>query len=244
MYKRYSNQYTPNQFTPQPSWQATRARRANPVALKTWSADQVWAAAVAAQAANGEYVKFPKSNGPDGPVTQPNKILMRELLEQGVFTAEQIAAGNSVREHFHGLVFEQMAGTIKEFAASALRISHKTEFVNTDFLDLAIVASLPSCARRDIQRRVVADQRTEAAATSQLVGQIGERITGEFTVVQCRYSQKWGLYTANATQDGNLFFMFLKQELAAGSQVKLSGTVKAHRDGNTTQLNRVKVLAA
>ena len=244
MYKRYSNQYTPNQFTPQPSWQATRARRANPVALKTWTADQVWAAAVAAQDTNGAYVKFPTYGVLGELSTQPNKSLMRELLDKGVFTAEQITAGKSVREHFHGLVFEQMAGTLNDFSASAVRISHKTEFVNTDFLDLAIVASLPSCARRDIQRRVVADQRTEAAATSQLVGQIGERITGEFTVVQCRYSQKWGLYTANATQDGNLFFMFLKQELAAGSQVKLSGTIKAHRDGNTTQLNRVKVLAS
>ena len=243
MYKRYSNQYTPNQFTPQPSWQATRARRANPVALKTWSADQVWAAAVAAQAANGEYVKFPKYDDQGKLSTNPNKELMRELLAQGVFTAEEIAAGNSVREHFHGLVFEQMAGTIKDFAASALRISHKTEFVNTDFLDLAIVASLPNCALRDAQRRVVNEQRDEAAVTSQLVGQIGERLTGEFTVVQCRYSQKWGLYTANVTQDGNLFFMFLKQELTAGSRVKLSGTIKAHRDGNTTQLNRVKVLA-
>jgi hypothetical protein len=40
--------------------------------------------------------------------------------------------------------------------------------------------------------------------------------------------------------DQAIFFSY-KTELEAGALIKISGTVKAHRD-NVTQLNRVKIL--
>jgi hypothetical protein len=100
---------------------------------------------------------------------------------------------------------------------------------------------LPSCWQRDRVREAARDQREQLAATSQLVGNVGDRISGEFQVIQCNWSQKWNSWSVTAQQDTNLFFFFLNQELKTGTTVRLTGTVKKHRDGNTTQLNRVRL---
>lgn len=221
--------------------QQTRYRRTNPVATKTYSADQVFGAAVAAQEANGDYVKYAKQDPETGAVlVKPNKELMREFLETQL-TPEQIARGREVREHYHRLLFQQLAGELKDFLASALRVSSRAEFGNTDWLDLAIVAALPSCCYRDQKREAAQTQREQIAENSQPVGQPGDRVSGDFTVVQCSWSRKWNLWTVNAQHNGNLFFMFLKQEVQPGTVIHVTGTVKHHRDGNVTQLCRVRV---
>lgn len=215
--------------------------RSKSPALKMYSADQVFGAAVAAQELNGEYLKYAQTDPETGAVKRrPNKELMRQYLEADL-TENQRAQAQAIRAHYQKLLFQQMTGELKDFLASALRVSTRPEFANNDWLDLAIVAALPSCYQRDVAREAAEAQREEIAQNSVPVGQPGERITGEFTVVQSRWSQKWNMWTVNAQQNGNLFFFFLKQQVYPGDVIKISGTVKHHRDGNTTQLNRVRI---
>lgn len=209
-------------------------------ATKTYPASQVFAAAVAAQEHNGAYVKYAQQNQ-QGQLVRPNKEVMREFLDQEL-TPDQIAQGEEVRDHYQRLLFQQITGELKDFLATALRVSSRDSFGDTDWLDLAIVAVLPSCWQRDRVREAARDQREQLAATSQLVGNVGDRISGEFQVIQCNWSQRWNSWTVTAQQDTNLFFFFLNQELKTGTTVRLAGTVKKHRDGNTTQLNRVRLV--
>jgi hypothetical protein len=241
MFNRYPRtSHYPSRFG-QPNWQNTRARRANPVAIKTYTADRVFAAAVAAQEVNGEYLKYERRDPDTGTVTaRPNKEIMREFLEQDL-TAAQKVLGQQIRDHYHKLLFQQMSGELKDFLATALRVSTKETFANNDWLDLAIVAALPSCYQRDVNRESAREERKELAATSQPVGQPGDRISGEFRVVQCNWSQKWQVWTVNAQQGANMFFFFLPLEVQPGQTIRMSGTVKGHRDGNITQLNRVRM---
>lgn len=224
-----------------PRWRGARTPKEP---TKLYEASRVFAAAVAAQELNGEYLKNPKLDPEDYTkvLAKPNKELMRELLDTAEFTEEQIQKGEQVMRHYQGLLFQQMAGELKDFLASALRVSSRETFGNTDWVDLAIVAALPSCYERDIVRQTAQDERAAAAAKSQPVGQRGERIQGEFQVVQCNFSPKWQSWTVNAIRDGNLYFFFFNAQLQPNQIVRLAGTVKCHRDGNVTQLNRVKVV--
>jgi hypothetical protein len=211
------------------------------VQICTWSAEQVFAAAVTAQEINSEYLKYPKHNEQGNVTARPNKEVMRELLVNGAeFTAEQIASGNQVRDHYQQLLFEQMSGELKEFLQNALRISSRAEFQSNDWLDLVIVAALPSCAQRDQIRRAAEQKRQELAEQSQLVGKIGDRVEGDAEVIECRWSQKWNCWTVNARLGNNLLFFFHKSEVSG--KIKLRGTVKGHRENNVTQLNRVQIV--
>lgn len=240
MFNRYSRSHYVPRFG-QPSWNTVRARRANPTPLKTYSAEQVFAAAVAAQETNGEYVKQEQRDPETNAVTvRTNKELMREFLEQELTDAQR-AQGQQIRNHYQKLLFRQMTGELKDFLATALRVSTKEEFANNDWLDLAIVASLPSCYQRDVAREMAQNQLQQMSSASQTVGTVGERITGEFEIVQSHWSQKWNLWTINARRGNDLFFFFNHTQLTPGQTVALAGTIKGYRDGNITQLNRVKL---
>lgn len=207
--------------------------------VQTWSAEQVFAAAVTAQEINGEYLKIEVRDDQGQVVSQPNKVLMRQLLTSNTeFTDSQLAQGQQVREHYQKLLFEQISGELKDFLSSALRIASKPQFQSNEWLDLAIAAALPSCADRDLRCQAAEAEREQLTAQSEPVGQVGDRVTLQMQVVQARWSQKWNCWTINARAGSNLFFFFHKQELTGTVQVR--GTVKGHRD-RVTQLNRVKV---
>ena len=147
MFNRYQPRYNSNTHPRKgyqmamPSWQNTRSYSKS-APLKTCSAEQVFAAAVAAQQQNGDYLKYEQRDPETGAVVRkPNKQLMRELLEQEL-TPEQLAEGEAVREHYQRLLFQQMTGELKDFLVSALRVSSRESFANNDWLDLAIVAAL------------------------------------------------------------------------------------------------------
>ena len=240
MYNRFPSFYNNRPQRSSYAFGAARkpAQRRNQLVL-SWTADQVFAAAVMAQQQNGEYVKNVQYNDQGEVTVQPNKVVMRELLMQNTqFSAEAISQGQQVREHYQKLLFEQMSGELKDFLSSALRIASKEQFQNNEWLDLAIAAALPSCAERDQKRRAAEAERDQLTTQSNPVGQVGDKIALQMQVVQCRWSQKWNCWTINAQAGGNMFFFFHKQELTGTVQV--CGTVKGHRD-RITQLNRVKI---
>jgi hypothetical protein len=207
-----------------------------------WAAEQVFAASVAADQTNGGYCKFEETEIETGAIRKPNKVLVHQLLSANTqFEAEVIEQGQLIRQHFQGLLFDQMAGELKDFLATVLRVSTKETFASNDWLGLAVIAALPSTYRRDVARREAEAQRNQLRETSKPYGQPGDRVQAEVEIVQCNWSHKWSMWTVNATLNGNLFFFFFNKQLSVGNRVQLTGTVKLHRDDNTTQLNRVKI---
>lgn len=239
MFNRFPTFYN----RPRPGYGFGTARRPAPKQnqqLLTWTAEQVFAAAAMAQQQNGEYIKNVQYNEQGEVKAQPNKVVMRELLTQNTqFSSEAIAQGQQVREHYQKLLFEQMSGELKDFLSNALRIASKESFLSNEWLDLAIAAALPSCADRDQKRQAAEAEREQLTTQSEPVGQVGQRVNFMMQVVQCRWSQKWQMWTINAQAGNNMFFFFYKSELAG--TVPVCGTVKGHRD-RVTQLNRVKII--
>jgi hypothetical protein len=208
----------------------------------TWTADQVFAASVAADQTNGGYRKFEETDAETGAILKTNKTLIHQLLSANTqFDTDVIEQGRLIRQHFQCLLFDQMAGELKDFLATALRVSTKETFASNDWLDLAVIAALPSTYRRDLVRREAEEQRNQLRETSKPYGQPGDRVQAEVEIMQCNWSHKWSMWTVNATLNGNLLFFFFNKQLSVGSRVQLTGTVKLHRDDRTTQLNRVKI---
>lgn len=229
------------------------------VNTQTWDAQQVFAAAVVAQEINSDYLKFQKSveqiSTPEEYrkyvafskeeqkwILSPNKVLMHRLLNDGVqFSADQLEKAEQIRQHFQGLLLQQLAGELRSFLATTLRVSSRETFESTDWTDISVVASLPFTYQNDVARIAAQAERDRIAENSQPLAELGSRITGVFTVVQCGFSPKWRSWTVNAEQNGNLILFFHKEQLPVGKVLTVTGTVKRIRERNVTQLNRVKV---
>lgn len=239
---RFRNYAQP--FNPRAGYNFASSAKSKAGPTVTWSTDHVFAAAVAAQEQNGEYVKNPAYDPETGKlVRQTNKELMRNmLLNNQQFTEEQKEQGIAVRQHYQGLLFEELSGELRGFLSTALKVATRESFCNRDLLDLAVAAALPGCYQRDLARKAAEAERKELSKNSAPYGAPGQRVKGEFEIVQCNWSQKWNCWTVNAVMGGNLFFFFFKTQLTQGSKVNLAATVKNYRDSNVTQLNRVKVV--
>ena len=218
-----------------------------PVVLYT--AEQVWAAACAAQRINGEYLKeaemiYADATGAQLPtpitVRMANKHLMREMLAATAdprLTAADVAEGIACRTHYQGLIFKELAGKLNSgFLKAVYALSAKEEFQSNAFIELAQIAASPQGWVRDVKR----DANIEKAALGKYVGNVGDKVTGEVEITDCNYSANYGIFFAHGFIDGNAVFFAYKSKLNPGSKVPIKGTVKAQRDNFTTQLNRVK----
>ena len=242
--------YTRSYFTPASGYNPRYARSssAKREATVTFTAEHVWALAVAIDRINGGYFKediYVYENECRKRTTQANKMMLKEWLLTGVneITEEDRARGLEFRAHFQGLLFREISGGLNDFLQSAMRIAGRDEFTDVDNLDLAILASLPATAKRDIARQTVQNERRELSRDSQHVGKIGDKVCADVEVLSCFYSQKWNTFYVNAKAGTNMLMFAFRNELARGTTVKIQGTVKAHRDDGVTQLNRVKVVA-
>lgn len=240
--------YNRSYFTPANGYNPRSARSSGPkkAATMTYTAEQAWGAAVAALRINGDYVKYEERDRDDYAIVlkHPNKVVMRGLLDVNpeLITAEDRARGLEFRAHFQGLLFREISGGLNDFLQSAMRIAGRDEFTDVDHLDLAILASLPKTAERDIARQTVQNERRELSRDSQHVGKIGDKMSADVEVLSCFYSQKWNTFYVNAKADTNVLMFAYRTELARGQTLRIQGTIKAHRDDGVTQLNRVKVI--
>ena len=204
--------------------------------------DLVFAAACAAQRINGEYIK---NFWPDTTVvnTKPtNRSIMLNALAPGVdvITNEDTELGMKVRQHYQGLTFKLLQNIkLSEFEQTAMTIADLDE-ISSNY-HLALICSFPGCYLRDAVRAAV-NTRVNFA-TGGYIGVIGNKTVLEGEVIKSFYSQKWETnYVTVMTTDDQAIFFSIKQPPAIGAKVKITGTIKAHRD-NQTQLSRVKVLA-
>ena len=208
-----------------------------------FTADQVWGLAVAADRINGGYFKedvYVYEGECRKRITQANKLMLKEWLRTGAVTeatAEDIAKGQEIRNYFNGFLLKQISGKINEFEQQALRIAQMDEFTNRNMLEFAIVSCLPSVMIRDQSRNELA---REVRHSTQLTGNVGDKIQGEIEVVKCYYSKDYDKYRVTAKLVDSFVDFWYNSNLEAGDRISIKAKIKSVRGDNTTQLNFVK----
>jgi hypothetical protein len=208
-----------------------------------FTADQVWGLAVAADRVNGGYFKedvYVMENQCQKRVTQANKLMVKQWLREGAFseaTAEDIAKGQEIRNYFNGFLLKQISGKINEFEQQALRIAQMDEFTPKNMLEFAIVSCLPSVMIRDQSKNELA---REVRASTQLQGEVGDKIQGEIEIVKCYFSQEYNKYRITAKLVDSFVDFWYNSAMEAGDRISIKAKIKSVRGDNTTQLNFVK----
>ena len=215
------------------------ARNQDPVF--TFNADDVWAAACAAQRINGSYVKLAMISESDPSLTKlSNRMLAMQLLTDPFsITDEDREQSKKVRAFYQALTFKILQGKkLNEFDNNAMVLSNR-DVISSNY-DFAVICSLPSCYERGVVRQSV-EQRISFAKGG-YISAVGNKVSTSVEVLRCVFSQKWMTnFVTGITSDDQVVFFAYKSELPVGKMFDIYGTVKAQRD-NTTQLNRVKVL--
>ena len=219
-----------------------RARTNTKKVTVNYNADDVWSAACAAQRINGSYVKFSMLSESD---TTMNKLSNRQIIESLLvdtfnITDEDREQGKKVRAFYQAYTFKILQGKhLSEFDNTVMLIANRD--VVTSNYDLAVICSLPSCYERGVVRQSV-DQRVNFA-TGGLIGQVGNKVSTSIEVLRSVYSHTYNVnFVTGITSDDQVVFFAYKNELPVGNMYDIYGTVKGYRD-NSTQLNRVKVIA-
>jgi hypothetical protein len=205
-------------------------------------AENVWSAAVAAQRINGAYVKLSvlSESDPSMSCQSNRKIIESLLVDPAGITDEDREQGKKVRSFYQAFTFKILKGTrLSEFDNNAMLIANR-DVIEGNY-DVAVIASLPSCYERGVLRQS-ADQRV-SFATGGFIGKANDKVSASIEILKSVYSIKWNTnYVTGITTDDQVVFFAYKEALDIGKVLNINGTVKAHRD-NSTQLNRVKVIA-
>jgi len=209
-----------------------------------FTADQVWGLAVAADRINGGYFKEQQwgqsDSGESKLLKETNKAMVKYWLRTSNFTAataEDIAKGQEIRNYFNGFLLKQIAGKINEFEAQALRIAQMDEFTGKNLLEFAVVSCLPSVMLRDQSKNELA---REVRNSTQLQGNVGDKIQGQIEVVKCYYSKEYNKFRVTAKLVDSFVDFWYNSAMEVGDRVSIKAKIKSVRGDNTTQLNFVK----
>ncbi len=208
-----------------------------------FTADQVWACAAAADRINGGYCKMDEwmhNATPPYRSKVANKTLVKQWLRENDFTEVtevDYTAGRTARDHFKGYTLLAIAGKLNEFQQTAMRIAAKDVFTGRDMYDFAVISCLPSVALRDAAHTKL---KREIYESEQLVGNVGDTIQGDITVIRTRYSKDYNKYRIDARMGESIVDFWHTQELAG--ELKIKGKIKQQRGNKATQLNYVKII--
>ncbi len=207
-----------------------------------FTADQVWALAVRADLLNNGYLKEgvwgQSDSGEDKIVKTANKMLVKQWLRDNVQPTEaEIVAGREYRAFFNTYTLKALMGQLSDFDKQALRIAQIDEFTGRDILEFAIVSCLPSTARREQART---DFKRDLYASEQLVGDVGDVIRGEITVIKTYFNPEYNKHKITARM-GEAFVDFWYTRAIEGTH-SIKGKIKSLRGDKTTQLNFVKIV--
>lgn len=199
------------------------------------------ASAAAYRVLDNKYVKYVQDpeNAPRAPdnIMTNREAMMYYINNPTEITEADREMGAAMRRHFQAISFKIVAGT----AVSPL---HR---------DLMNIASVETFNRRNsgllawAAHGYAMDTVREEADTrlkycnGGFIGQPGNKFCGSVEVIRSRFSKNYGVYfiTAVTEADQACFFSY-KTELTPGINIKIVGTIKAHRDSQT-QLNRVRI---
>ena len=79
---------------------------------------------------------------------------------------------------------------------------------------------------------------SEIRNSTQLMGNVGDKIQGEIEIVKSYYSQEYNKYRITAKLVDSFVDFWYKADITG--EVRIKGKIKAQRGDKTTQLNYVK----
>jgi hypothetical protein len=205
-----------------------------------FTAEQVWGLAVEADRINDGYLKEDLWDAAEAGVRikTANKVLVKQWLrEERQPSVEDVEKGREIRHYFNGFLLKQISGKINDFERQALRIAQIDEFTSKNLLEFAIVSCLPSTQRRDVDKNALA---AEVRNSTQLTGQVGDKIQGEIEIVKSYYSQEYNKFRITAKLVDSFVDFWYNTNMDTGSKVSIKAKIKSVRGDNTTQLNFVK----
>ena len=204
-----------------------------------FAADDVWALAAAVDRLNGGY--FKENVYTDAGLDKTaNKAVVREHLRTNDFsivTDTDRVNGAAYRRHFTGYTMLAMAGGLNDFQQQAYKVACTESFTGRNLLEFAIVSCLPSIARRDSQRQEI---KREVFASEQIVGNVGETVIGDITVMDSRYSQQYEKYRITARMGESIVDFWFGTNMSKDASYRIKAKIKTHRDDKTTQFHYVK----
>ena len=213
-----------------------------------YSANDVWAAACAAQRINGVYSKEHvfeyRDDAPPKLVLRKNRDIMMEFLANpDRLLVEDVEAGEQCRNFLQNdLTFRTLKGKTNDFDRSVRQVLAVQDcfYSVANRYELAVVACLPASWQRAIARQSK-DERI-ADARGGLIGTVGQAVQLNIEVLGSVKSKDFDIYWVTAITDADQAISFSnKESWDAGVHLTIKGKVKAHRT-NLTQLNYVKVL--
>jgi hypothetical protein len=205
-----------------------------------FTADHVWGLAVAADRINEGYFKADVyAETLDVVQKQANKTMVRSWLRnnQNPATAQDVERGREVRNYFNGYLLKQISGRINDFESTALRIAQMDEFTGKNLLEFSVVSCLPSVMLRDLDRKQL---KNAISSSTQLEGEVGDKITGEIEVFRCDYQQTYDKFIIQARM-GDSYVSFWFGSRIDGA-VTIRAKIKEQRGDLTTALNFVKII--
>ena len=213
----------------------------NPKVTINYNADDVWAAAVAAQRINGAYVKLSMISESNPSFNQQsNRQIVGSLLADPLtISDEDREQGKKVRSYFQAFTFKILQGKkLNEFNNTAMVIANRDTITST--YDIAVIASLPATYNKSTKRDDV-DRRINFARGG-FVGVPGDKVTLNIEVLKQLWSEKFGTwYLTGITDEDQVVFFAHKTKYDIGTHLTITGGIKSHRE-TSTQLTRVKVL--
>jgi two-component sensor histidine kinase len=184
--------------------------------------------------------KLPENFDPLKTTSLGLQIVESLLVDTTLITDESREEGKKVRAFYQAFTFKILQGKqLSEFDNNAMLIANREVITGT--YDLAVIASLPSCYERGVVRQTV-DQRVNFS-TGGFIGSVGNKVTTTIEVLRSVFSHTYNVnFITGITSDDQVVFFAYKSDLEVGKMYDIYGTVKGYRD-NSTQLNRVKVIA-
>jgi hypothetical protein len=212
----------------------------------------VLATAIAAFAHNQDRVERDTISTADGHTIVPNRQLISEYLEGN--RANLPAVSDHDRKHAEGIVqYLQQTGIMQTLISRGDRflgqINDLLSRSTVTAKDFGLIAWAPKLAS-DYQKK---DHIREVSArfeyTSHYIGNIGDKITTEFTLIDSRYIKTMDCYSVYGHDaQGNLIFYWAREQKKIVKSGKIYGRIKTHKrdqyrgDACVTTLNYVKVL--
>lgn len=201
-----------------------------------FKAEQVWAAAIAAQRINGEYLQNSDEWSAQSPRLS-NKALIKQWLYSDKIPATDAdyKAGEECRNHIRGYLFLEIAGTITEFQHLALKIAQMDTFTSHNLFEFSVIACLPMVMQMDLIRKKV-----DIAHYLSLSGNVGDKVEDTITVVSCIYNENYRKYKVTAIL-GESIVEFWNRDFVDGDYY-IDASIKSVNADHTTKLNHVKRL--
>lgn len=213
---------------------------------------EVLATAIAAFAHNQDRVERDAASTADGVAVIPNRQLIREYLEGNCDNLKIVSDHD--RKHAEGIVqYLQQTGIMQTLVNRGDRfltqINNLLSQPSVTVKDFGLIAWAPKLASDYQKKDHVREVSARFEYTSRYIGQVGDKITTEFTLIDSRYIKTMDCYAVYGHDaQGNLIFYWAREQKKIIKSGKIYGRVKAQQrdsyrgDACVTTLNYVKEL--